>query len=71
VVILNADHGNASKRNPLHFIECDLVAAAIIKSRRPGRLMASHLLGNLQLAAVLQIGGDSGGTEAMSADLGA
>lgn len=33
--------------------------------------MACHLLGDLQLTAVLQVGGDTGGPEAMGADLGA
>lgn len=32
--------------------------------------MAGHLLGDLQLAAVLQVGGDPGGAEAVGADLG-
>ena len=33
--------------------------------------MAGHLLGDLELAAVLKVGGDPGGAEAVGADLGA
>jgi hypothetical protein len=33
--------------------------------------MAGHLLGDLELAAVLTIGGDPGGAEAVGTDLGA
>ncbi len=33
--------------------------------------MPGHPLSNLELAAVLEVGGDAGGTEAVSADLGA
>ena len=57
--------------NPLDFIERDLVAAAIIKSCSPSRFMAGHVLGDLQLTAVLQVRGDPGSAEAVGADLGA
>lgn len=33
--------------------------------------MPCHVLGDLQLAPVLQVGGDPGGAEAVGADLGA
>ena len=31
--------------------------------------MAGHVLGDLQLAAILEVGGDAGGSEAVGADL--
>ena len=64
------DFYNASERNPLHLIEGDLIVAPIIEPGGPRRLMAGHLLGDLQLAAVLQVGGDHGGAEAVGADFG-
>jgi hypothetical protein len=36
----------------------------------PGRFVCGHLLGDLQAAAVLEIGGDAGGAEGVAADLG-
>ena len=42
-------------QNPLHFIERDLVVAAVIGARGPGALMVRHLLRHFGLAAVPQI----------------
>jgi hypothetical protein len=61
---------NASESNPLDLIEFDLIVAPVIESGGSGRLVAGHLLRDLQLAAVLQVGGDPGGAEAVGADLG-
>jgi hypothetical protein len=41
----------------------------ILSAPRSG-FVASHLLGDLELAAVLQVGGDAGGAEAVGADPG-
>ena len=59
-----------SKRNPLDFIEHDLIASSVIKPRRTIGFMAGHVLRDLQLATVLQVGGNAGGSEAVGSDLG-
>lgn len=58
-----------SERDPRHFIQGELVTSAIIEPGGAGGFMASHVLCDLQLATVPQIGGDAGGPEAMDADL--
>ena len=63
--------GRDSERNPLHLIEGNLIIAPVVKSGGPRGFMAGHLLGDLELASVLQLGGDPGGAEAVGADLGA
>jgi hypothetical protein len=63
--------GRDSERNPLDLIEGNLIGAPVVKSGGPRRFMTGHLLGDLELAAVLQVGGDPGGAEAVGADLGA
>jgi hypothetical protein len=47
----------ALKGNPLHLIKGDLIVAPVIEPCGPRGLMASHLLGDLELAAVLKVGG--------------
>ena len=59
---------NLSEGNPLHFIERHLITASVIEPGSSGGFMAGHLLRNLQLAAVLEIGGDAGCPEAVRAD---
>lgn len=49
-----------SECDPLHLIESDLVVAPVIKPGGPCRFMARHLLGDLQLAAVLQAAAGQG-----------
>jgi hypothetical protein len=60
----------ASNHNPLDLIERDLIAASVIEAGSPGRLMGDHLLGDLQPAAVLEVGRDSGGAEGVAAYFG-
>ena len=57
-------------RNPLNFIKVDQIVARVIKPGSPSGFVAGYVLHNLQLATVLQIGGDAGGAEAVRADLG-
>lgn len=59
-----------SVRYSFDLIECDLIAAPVIEAGGPSGFMACHLLGDLQLATVLQVGGDSGRAEAVGADSG-
>ena len=58
-----------SDREPLDLIERDFVVAAVVKFRRPGRLMIGDMLRHFQLSAVLQIGGDARRAEDMVANL--
>lgn len=45
------------------------VITAIIQAGCAGRFMAGHLLGDFELAAILQVRGDPGSPEAVSANL--
>ena len=54
-----------SKCNPLDLIEGNLIVAPVIESSGPRGFVAGHLLGDLQFASVLQVGGDAGGAEAI------
>lgn len=56
--------------DPLHLIERDLIAAAIIQARRARRLVRGHLLRDFQLAAVFEIPGNSGCAERVAPDQG-
>jgi hypothetical protein len=56
--------------DPLNLVERYLIAAPVIESSRPGRLVRGHLLGDLEPAAVLEVGSDAGGPEGVAADLG-
>jgi hypothetical protein len=52
-----------SERNPLHLIEGNLIGAPVVECSGPRGFMAGHLLGDLELAVVLQVGGDPDGAE--------
>ena len=56
-------------RNSLHFVERNLIPAPVIEAGGPGAFVASHLLCNLQPAAVLQVVRDPGRPEAVAANL--
>src|SRR5437660_3306989 len=58
-----------SIHHPLHFIEGDGIAAAVVEARGTGGFVAGHLLRHFKLSAVLQIGGDARGAEAVAGDL--
>jgi len=58
------------ERNPLHLIEGDPVVTLVVEPGDPREFMAGHLLGDLELTAVLKVGGDPGCSEAVGADLG-
>ena len=57
-----------SNENPLHLVEHDFLGTTVVKLRRACRGMVRHLRGALQLAAVLQVGGDARGAKGMVAD---
>jgi hypothetical protein len=59
-----------SIRNSLHLVERHGIVAPIVKGGRSRRFMPGHLLGDFELAAVLQVRGDPGGAEAVGADFG-
>ena len=52
------------ERNPLHLIEGDPVVTLVVEPGDPREFMAGHLLGDLELTAVLKVGGDPGCSEA-------
>ena len=60
----------SSERNSFHFIERNLITSAVVEPGGARRFMAGHVLGDLQLAAILEIGGDSRCPETMSTHLG-
>ena len=73
-----ADHGDAANaldiqtfrrlnQNPLHFIERDLVAGAVVQLRRSWRFVGRDGLGILDGAAVLEVSGDARGPECVAA----
>ena len=55
-------------RNPLDFVERDFVVAAVVKLSCSRGFMVRDLLRHFQLAAVLQIGSDTGRGEGMVAN---
>ena len=57
-----------SNRNPLYFIERDLIAGPIVELGRPRAFMRGHRLGVLQCATGFQIGRYARGAEGMAAD---
>ena len=57
--------GALSIRNPLDLIECHRIITAIVEARRPRGLVASHLLGDFELTAVLQVRSDAGYAKAV------
>ena len=60
----------ASDRDPLDFIESQLLASAIVKLRRARRGVVRHRRGFFESTAVLEVGGDSRRPEAVVAELG-
>jgi hypothetical protein len=56
------------KPDPLHFVLGQPVARAVIKLGRARALVRRHFLRVLERAAVGEIGGDPGRTEAMAPD---
>jgi hypothetical protein len=58
-----------SNHNLLHLIQRNLVAGAIIKLSRFWRFVVGDLLGVLDGAAVLEVGGNAGGPEGMIANV--
>jgi hypothetical protein len=57
-------------RNPLHLIEANVVAPAIVELGGAGRGMVRHGRGVFEGAAVFEIRGDSGRPKSVVADLG-
>ena len=51
-------------------VEGDLVRAAVVEASGAGAFVVGHLLGDFEFAAVAEVFGDAGGTEAVAADLG-
>src|SRR4051812_7305309 len=59
-----------SQHNFLNLIKSDLIVPPIIQFRRPRALMVCHLLRVLEETAILQIDGDPGRAERVTAELG-
>ena len=53
----------------LDLIEGNVVATAVVEAGGASRLVVGHLLGDFELAAVLEISGDARGAEGVAADL--
>jgi hypothetical protein len=49
---LISDFCGGSNQNPLHFIERELIVAAVVKAGRSGALMVRHLLRDFKLPAI-------------------
>jgi hypothetical protein len=47
--------GRDSERNPLHLTKGNLIGAPVVEPGGPRRFVVGHLLGDLQLAAVVMI----------------
>ena len=65
----------SSKRNrlngdPFHFVQRNLLLPPVVELGGPWGLVVGDVLGRLERAAVLQVGGDAGGAEGMVADPG-
>jgi len=58
-----------SNRDPLDFIERDLIAGAVVELGRARALVRRHDLGVFERAADLEIRGDAGCTEYVAAEL--
>ena len=65
---LHDHYTNRSVSDPLDFIECDGIAASVIETCCPCAFVAGHGLRDLELAAILEVGGDPRCTKAMGAD---
>jgi hypothetical protein len=62
-------HCHRSNRDPLDFIECDLIAGAIVELGGARAFVRRHGLCGFQGAAGFEVGGDPGGPECVAADL--
>ena len=60
--------GTCSDHDPLDLVEVDLVAATIVEAGGPRALVVRHGLGDLELAAVLEVLGDASRAERVIAD---
>jgi hypothetical protein len=52
----------------LDLVQRDFVAGAVVELGRARRLVSGYRLGVLDRAAIIQVRGDSGGTERVTAD---
>ena len=59
---------STSDRNPLDFIECDLVAGPVVELGRARAFVRRHGLGVFKGAAVLKVGRYPRGPESVAAD---
>jgi hypothetical protein len=66
---LSLESVNVLVRDLLDLVERNGVIAPVVEAGCAGGFVASHLLRDFQLAAVLQVRGDAGGAEAVAADL--
>jgi hypothetical protein len=55
-------------RNPLHFVERNLILSPIVELRRSRRLVVGDVLRGFKLALVLQVRGDAGRPESLVPD---
>src|SRR3954468_13054090 len=61
---------SSSQHDPLDLVEGDGLAAAVVELGGPGGSVRSHLLGVLEQAAVLEVGGDAARPPGVAADPG-
>lgn len=59
--------GKKSNHDPLHLVERDLIAGAVVELFGLGRFLVGGGLGVLDGAAVFEVGGDAGGPEGAAA----
>ena len=59
-----------SNPDPLDLVQGNLIPAAVVKAGGAGGFVVGHLLGDLELPAVLQICRDTGSTEGVAGDFG-
>jgi len=62
------DNRQSSNRNPLDFVERDLVLPAVVEFGRPRRFVVRDLLRDFEFTAVLQIRRDGGRAEGVIAN---
>ena len=60
-------HENVSNSNPLDLVERDLVAGAVVELGGAGGFVCRDHRGVFGGAAVLEVGGDAGGSESVAA----
>src|ERR1700733_7782478 len=58
----------SSIHHPLNLIERHRIVAPVVEARGAGRFVAGHLLGHFELTAILEVGGDARGAEAVAGD---